>query len=298
MQLKTKVLQNKVVQSFSNGVFGEFLQGVRSDNRAFLITSPVDIYSIADFTFDSNSKYIRISDPTKFKAQLLANKLYDKFNLTEGGIMNVQTQFPIGKGLGSSSADLVAIARTLSHAYSLNLTPQAIEELIRGIEPTDGVMYPGIVSYFYKDVQLNKPLGYIEGAMILGVDEGGEVDTLEYNKVKRDYSAEEKRIYDKLHNDLEIAVKNNDISSLGKVSTQSGLLNQRFNCKKLFNDFLKISNDLHLPGVVVAHSGTYLGFLLDKTKSYFPQIVEELKKMIGYFGHNCEIFHCRGNLLE
>lgn len=280
----------QVICSVSNGVFGEFLQGVGSDDQPFLITSPVNIYSKACFTFNPTLQHIKIENRDKSKSQQLADKMWEKYRLKKGGVISVETQFPVGKGLGSSSADLVAVAKALSAAYSLNFGPQEIEEIIRGIEPTDGVMYPGVVSYYYKQVKLNKTLGTIKGAVILGVDEGGEIDTVQYNKVKRDFSEYEKQRYDQLHNAIEKAIRNNDIGMLGQISTDSSHLNQRFNHKKLLNEFIEISKSLQLPGIVVAHSGTYIGFLLDSTNPHFQKQVSEVKKATSRLGYRCESF--------
>ena len=162
MDFITNDIQNRAIYSIANGVFGEFLQGMGSDGQLFLITSPVNIYTKVSFTFNPALQKVRVENPGKFKSQKLADRIWEKYQLKTGGVISMQTQFPVGKGLGSSSADLVAVAKALSAAYSLNFVPKDIEEIIRGIEPTDGVMYPGVVSYYYKEVKLNKSLGIIK----------------------------------------------------------------------------------------------------------------------------------------
>ncbi|WP_059359040.1 GHMP family kinase ATP-binding protein [Parachlamydia acanthamoebae] len=279
-----------IFEANSNGVFGEFLQGVGCDDQPFLITSPVKIYSIASFVFDDSLKKIEVSNPDKNKCQMMVDKICEKYQLKKGGAVSVETHFPVGKGLGSSSADLVAVAKVLSNAYTLNLNSLDIEDAIRGIEPTDGVMYPGIVSYYYKQVKLNKVLGKLKDAVILGVDEGGAIDTLEYNRVSRTYGKKIKETYDYLHAVIEKAVVKNDISIIGHVATQSGGLNQQFNPKKLFKEFNEISAKLSLPGVVVAHSGTYIGFLVDKRHPMFIKKIRELANVVCSMGYNYEIY--------
>lgn len=279
MMMKT-MTEDKVTSVTVNGVFGELLQGVRTDGEPFLVTNPVDIYANAIFYPDSLLDRIYIKTSGKHKAQALADKIYQHFHLPHGGTIEICTQFPIGKGLGSSSADLVAVARSLNKFYNLSFTPRDIENFLRGIEPTDGVMYPGIVSFYYRKVALDKSLGKIRGGKIIGVDQGGEVDTVQYNQIKRDYSTQEKACYDELFRALKSAIANNDIFSIGQITTQSAELNQRFHEKIYLEEFLKFSRTLELPGVICAHSGTYLGFLLDTRHPNFESQDREVKQMI------------------
>ncbi len=274
----------------ANGVFGELLQGVSGNNRSFLVTAPVDIHVKAFFVHDPTMQKIVVTNKEKTKSQTLADKIYEKYCLKTGGTISINTGFPIGKGLGSSSADLVALSRALAIAYTLQLTECDIEDLIRGIEPTDGVMYQEIVSYYHKEVKLRKTLGKLNGAMVIGVDEGGEIDTVEYNNVKRVYTEKDKENYDELYTKIEKAIISNDIHAVGQISSQSGILNQRFNPKKLLDRFLKIANHLNIPGVIVAHSGTYLGFLVDKKRSDLDYCVQRIKDYILDIGYQYEVF--------
>ena len=56
-----------------------------------------------------------------------------------------------------------------------------------------------------------------------------------------------------------------DIAAIGKISTESALLHQKCNPKKHLNDFIELANLANAAGVIVAHSGTYIGILLDKS---------------------------------
>ncbi len=281
----------KIFKASCNGVFGEFLQGIGTDERAFLVTSPINVYSEVNFVFDPMINGIQVSNRAKYKSQLLVNKIFEEHDLQRGGILSIQTHFPIGKGLGSSSADLVASAKVLSEVFALNLTPEMIEEMMRGIEPSDGVMHPGIVSYYYREVRLKKSLGHLRGILIVAVDEGGEVDTVQYNQIKRTYTQKMKEEYDNLHDMVEAAIRKNDIALLGHVATQSSKLNQQFNPKSLLDIFLELVDELSLPGIIVAHSGTYLGFMIDMQSNTFHHQLSNLKKVLDNMGHLYEYFY-------
>lgn len=286
-KMAIKLSISKTFKSVSNGVFGELLQGVGSCNRPFLVTLPVKIFSHATFHFDPECSQIIVETASKEKSQALSNKIFKTYGLESlgGGRITLKTLFSVGKGLASSSADLVATARVISQAYDLDLTSEEIESMIRGIEPTDGVMYPNNVSYFYRDVKINRVLGSLKNMVVIGFDEGGVVDTLEYNRIDKKYSEKEKRTYDKLHQDLEEAIQKGDSKIIGNVATYSGYLNQKYNYKRSFDQLVTFKEKYSFSGLVVAHSGTYIGFLIDLSSfssKYQVKLAESLIYDMGY----------------
>lgn len=72
-----KQLQRVVV----NGVFGELLQGMRTDDEPFLVTNPVNIYTTATLYPDDCLDRIRVINSSKEKAQVLVDKMYEQFSL-------------------------------------------------------------------------------------------------------------------------------------------------------------------------------------------------------------------------
>src|SRR4029079_11819053 len=101
--------------------------------------------------------------------------------------LELESNIPIGKGLASSSADLVATARAIDDCFKLGMSEEILKMFLRQIEPTDGVMYPGVVSFYHRQVQLREFLGQLPGLTIVSIDEGGEVDTVEFNKIPKPF---------------------------------------------------------------------------------------------------------------
>src|SRR5207302_1757315 len=91
------------------GTFGELLQG-RLDNSDgdFLVTFPIARYSHATFATDPKSAAVIVYPPYKYKSQKLADMILEYYALPKGGILVLESDIPVGKGLASSSADLVA----------------------------------------------------------------------------------------------------------------------------------------------------------------------------------------------
>jgi L-threonine kinase len=246
------------------GTFGELLQGVLPEpDGDFLVTLPIARWSMATFHADSQSPELRVVPEHKHKALSLCRMLVEMAGVTTGGLLVVNSALPEGKGLASSSADLVASARAVANALRLKVTRRQIESLLRRIEPSDGVLYQGIVAYDHRRVRLRAQLGALPSMTIVGIDEGGSVDTVEFNRRSKPFLAKDRMEYARLLDLLARATAVGDLARVGAVATRSALLNQVLAPKRNLERVLKASADAEALGVVVAHSGTMIGILLD-----------------------------------
>ncbi|MEE6208546.1 hypothetical protein U3A55_00025 [Salarchaeum sp. III] len=282
-QLNENVLiSDKVGKGISFGTFGELLQGVQAENDLdFIVTLPINRYSQAEFSPDGTGE-LKVIPTFKQKSALLAIRLLNHFTLPIGGTLSIESDLPAGKGLASSSADLVATSRSIASAYNLEVPVELLQKFIGEIEPTDGVMHSGVVSFYHRQVKLGEVFGSIPPLTILAIDEGGEVDTVEFNKVSKSYTLKEKLEYTQLNNQLRQAFLENDVYSIGKVATRSAIMNQSWQEKRSLDYFLRLSTKYDALGVVVAHSGTFIGLLLwQEDESYnqkFSEIRNELQE--------------------
>ncbi|WP_379138146.1 kinase [Paenibacillus sp. sgz500958] len=259
MQRETRSFKSGTGCAF--GTFGELLQGVDTKERDFLVTLPINRFSNAKFTYYPSLGII-VSPSNKQKSRELAALILRYYGYEEGGVLEINSNIPVGKGLASSSADLVATARALNECFDLQMTTEEIQSFLRHIEPTDGVMYEGVVSFYHRMVQVNEFLGDLPKLTIIGFDEGGEVDTIDFNKLPKPFTQQEKSEYDELRRKISKAIRQGDIKVIGEVATRSAVLNQKLRHKKFFNLILDICTEVEGLGVVAAHSGTCLGILL------------------------------------
>jgi uncharacterized protein involved in propanediol utilization len=244
------------------GTFGELLQGALPDGADFLVTMPIARWSTARFVFDPDAVVVRVRPADKSKSRRLAEMMLDRYGMTGGGELWLDSELPVGKGLASSSADLVATARAVGQAIGADPEPAEIEELIRPIEPSDGVMYPGVVVFRHREVCLSARLGHLPPLTVVGIDEGGEIETVGFNRRPKDFSVQDKRDYERLLAVLSAAVPAGDVASIGRVASRSARMNQRLCPKRRLEDMMAICRDVAGLGVVAAHSGTALGILL------------------------------------
>jgi L-threonine kinase len=246
------------------GTFGELLQGALPQATGmdhFLVTFPIARWTRAWFRFEPDAA-LRVFPSHKLKSRRLAEMLLAAHRGNGGGTLIIDSDLPVGKGLASSSADLVATARAVGPVLGLEASPRAIEGWLRPIEPTDGVMYPGVVVFEHREVRAASELGVLPPLTVVAVDEGGEIDTVAFNRRPRQYSPAQRQEYARLLDALTGAVQAGDLAALGAVTTRSAILNQRMQPKRHLEDMLAISRAAGALGVVCAHSGTMLGILL------------------------------------
>jgi L-threonine kinase len=159
----------------------------------------------------------------------------------------------------------------------LDTSASAIEDWLRQIEPTDGVMHPGAVAFEHRRVRLRAVLGPLPGLTVVAVDEGGQIDTVAFNQLPKPFSAPEKDEYAALLDRLTEAVRAGDPAAIGAVATRSAVLNQRLATKRSLDPMLAVSADAGALGVVCAHSGTMLGVLLADDDPAYPRRLAQVR---------------------
>lgn len=270
------------------GTFGELLQGALADPPVdFLVTLPINAGSAAYFRCDVAAADVSVSPPDRSKARALARLMLAQRDLDAGGQLTLRTDIPLGKGLASSSADLVATARAVGRAMGRCPSAPEIEDLLRSIEPSDGVMYPGTVAFCHREVRLLGYLGRLPDLTIVGVDEGGDVDTIAFNRGPRWFSGNERHEYGRLLGALRRAIPRRDTRTIGAVASRSADMHQRRHPKRMLAEMLDICRAAGGRGVVAAHSGTMLGVLLDEADPTFPWRLQRTLRACADLGTTC-----------
>ncbi|MFD3440358.1 kinase [Streptomyces sp. NPDC058685] len=258
------------------GTFGELLQGVLPEKDGdFLVTLPVARWTRATFRPDPRMSEVVVRPAHKQKALRLARTIVERAPLPAsgvptGGVLTVTSVIPEGKGLASSSADLVATARAVGQALGIAMPPARIERLLARIEPTDGVLYPGIVAFHHRSVRLRAVLGSLPAMTVVGIDEGGAVDTVAFNRIPKPFTSAQRHDYARLLDRLAGAIRSRDLTEVGRVATRSALMNQTLRHKRSLERMREICREVGGLGVAVGHSGTTLGVLLDAADPACP----------------------------
>ncbi|MEV6753306.1 kinase [Streptomyces sp. NPDC051214] len=270
------------------GTFGELLQGVLPEEDGdFLVTLPVARWTMATFRrepgLDSGEVVVRPGGKTKALqlARTIAELAEQQTGAPSGGTLRVNSVIPEGKGLASSSADLVATARAVGQALGVEMPPARIERLLADIEPTDGVLYPAIVAFHHRTVRLRGILGSLPVMAVVGIDEGGSVDTVDFNRIPKPFTLADRHEYARLLDRLACAVRRRDLAEVGRVATRSAQMNQLLRHKWSLEPMREICREVGGLGVAVAHSGTTLGILLDTADPSYTQRVSAAAQACG-----------------
>ena len=262
------------------GTFGELLQGVLGSGTDFLVTFPVDLYVEAVFEPDPQLDQVIVSPPHKRKSQRLATRILAHYGVPPGGWLMLNSALPEGKGMASSTADLVATARAVDAAFRLKLPNRLLQRLMAEIEPSDGVMHPGITAFFHRQVRLHRRLGRLPQLTIAGIDDGESVDTVTFNRSRRPIPAHWAVRYGELLDRLTVAVAAGDLATVGEVATASARLFQIFNPKPHLAAVEEICRAVGGLGTVVGHSGTCLGVLLARHDvTHGPKLAHALQEL-------------------
>ncbi len=275
----------------SHGTFGEILQGVLPCNKDFLVTLPIQQFSESKFISKPDKSELKVYPPKSHKSYLLATKILSFFNLPIGGTLTITSDIKQGKGLASSSADMVATAKAIENCFGLRIPVGLLENFMREIEPSDGIMHPGVVAYYQKEVKIRNYLGECPPLTILGLDEMGEIDTISFNQQEKPFNYKDKLKYQELLNQAIVAFKTNDYKLLGNVATESTLLNQKLLKKKTLPDMLSICRQINGLGIVTAHSGTYIGILISNNDPNYNLKIESGMDMLKQLGYPVHLFH-------
>ncbi|WP_394617109.1 kinase [Lentzea sp. JNUCC 0626] len=274
-----------VAVSSAFGTFGELLQGALPDDGPdFLVTLPIARWATATFAYESTLDGVEVFPATKTKARRVAEAVLARFR-GGGGSLRLSGSLPEGKGLASSSADLVATARAVAAALGVDMPPRLVEDLLRGIEPTDGVMYPGAVAFEHRNVALLAELGDLPPMTIVGIDEGGSVDTVAFNRIPKNFTPRERDEYARLLDETRIAVGSGDVAAIGRVATRSAHLNQRLCRKRTLTAMTALSAEVGGVGVVAAHSGSAIGLLIPNDVANFRGRLAEAINRCGRLVH-------------
>lgn len=262
----------------SFGTFGELLQGaLPGPDRDFLVTLPIMRWSTARLSLVPNAGELRVEPEHKHKSLRIAREVLACHGVAPGGRLLVTSQLPEGKGMASSSADLIATIRATGKAIGRAVTPRTAEAFLRMIEPTDGLMYRDVVAFYHRRVELHRCLAAPPALTIVGVDEGGQVDTVAFNATRPPITAGERREYTRLLDLLAVALAGGDLATVGRVATRSAEMNQARCPKRCLDRLRHLCRQVGGLGVVVAHSGTVLGILISNDDPDYAGKVADAK---------------------
>lgn len=263
--------------------FGEIVQGRLSNGEDFLITIPVDLWSVCELSCDTiDGTSVINAEFSKSKA--VAESLLAALNMDSGLNIRIRinSEIPVGKGLSSSTADMLAVVRAFQEAFGVIVTEEFISRLFVQIEPHDALHYPASVAYNHRKGKLLLKFNYIPDFYIVAVDSGGELSTVEYNR-NLSFSKELLYQYDALYMDLTDAFVHRDDAAIARCAHRSATLHVQRTGNTFLANVLRKADELDVWGVLATHSGTCGGFILPGSAS--RQTIDETSAAVSNLGH-------------
>ncbi len=255
------------------GTCGEWVQGAKN-GIPFLIGCPVNRFVEARSEIQIIDRHVNEGIPAldlrgwkwnlpegKEKTRLALDKFAMRHSLPLlKGQIDLISELPTGKGMASSTADMLAAMVAVAHSFQISWDPENLARLVLEVEPTDPVMFEGIVEFAHRDGSYVKSLGSVLPAYLLMMDWGGSLDTESFNArdgLSTHYQKNELEIRAALSLFYE-GMEKGDLEKIARASTVSARCNQEINPKPEFEKFLSWVHHMGGLGVITAHSGTLL----------------------------------------
>ena len=257
------------------GHCGELVQGMLDDNY-FLVTCPIDFFGRVRVELYQNGPGIDAPYDCPKAAAAVKATLVHLGRQELLARLTVNSPIPRGKGMGSSSVDVTAAIAATGLALGYELPSAEVGRLALSVEPTDGIMFPGMAVFDHREGRIAEVLGPPPPMEIVALDFGGEVDTLKFNREDRH------PVWQSLRAEaaealglVRLGVQRCDPALVGQGASISARAAQQVLFKPELPQVMDFAQSIGAVGVNVGHSGTIIGVLLDarprRGKSAFRQ---------------------------
>jgi len=258
------------------GTCGELSQGYMKDAN-FLITCPVNIYSRINLRLVNDGS--RIYPKSKWKAGLSLKKTFELYGEDPGFELIIDSDIPLGKGMASSTADIVGASFAAAWAIGEDISAEQAAKIALSIEPSDGTMFPAISMFDHINGKYHEVLGAPFDVYLVIIDDGGFIDTQEFNKV--DYTEIRKKNEGLLNTSVNLireALYEKSYYKLGLGASISAFCNQEILFKQQLEEIDQLSRLFDASGVCVAHSGTVVGVIFQPDLKAVNKFIKALDK--------------------
>jgi len=247
---------------------GELVQGQFENGEDFLVTNPVNCFSRTSVAVSAGCGLVSVIPPSCIKVRRAVERTLDFLGVSDRNVhVSVHSEIPVGKGMASSTADVVGAIEATAAALERGITAEDVSRVAISIEPSDGLMYRGVVVYNHRYGRLLERLGSLPDLQQLIVDTGGEVDTIAFNAIPKQYTRAELALQKQALALLREGIATGDLRKIGQAATLSAQVNQRLLPKAHFEEIVHLATLCGACGVVCAHSGTILSLLFPPEES-------------------------------
>lgn len=271
-----------------HGTLGELLQGPvlrDGDLHIGLVSLPLKRYSCVRFVAGQDGDL-----DVELAAKPRCRRAIELYGHRHGvslppGRWSCDSELPPGKGMASSTADIVATLRCLDSIFRRQTPLEDLTSILRAIERSDSVFLDRYALYLSGRQELVHGFGDQPRFEVCYVDEGGSVDTQSMGPaLLRHYRSRLQPYMANLDQAIN-AFAAADARAIARCATCSAALSQELNPKRCFDDLVREQLRFGADGIVVAHTGTLIGYLFGGKPS--PTQMGELSSFFHGLGHAC-----------
>lgn len=199
----------------------------------------------------------RMLPPKARKALSLMLEILEGEELT-GQAIRLHSNIPPGKGLSSSSADVLSVLSVVNDYLQADLSPQQIYAIAARVEPTDPCLSDDIVLFRQHEGITERTISLPPVSMIWF--DGAPDRQVNTVGLQRKYDGKAPDFFSSLLDRFERAAVQEDYDSLFDCVTQSAIYNQSIIPLPHFEEYYQLAVSQRA-GLTVAHSGTIIGLL-------------------------------------
>jgi|GEM_PF-171506 len=246
------------------GTCGEFAQGVLSNGTPFHVTCPINKSAtvVASLRSASNLEILGLGEHHR-KLDLAIQRTAELLDL---GAVEVTVRhwsdLDIGKGMGSSTADVLAGVRAIADAVGEDLAAEVEGRVAAMVESSDGSMYPGIAAVNHKTCELVEAWDWYPEFVIVMLVPNNSVDTASIPFLGQERLAKD---YDDLLARMNGAIERRSIAEFAEQATRSAVMNDEFLLNPYSRNLRSRLSEFGALGLDVGHTGTVCGLLFPNT---------------------------------
>jgi uncharacterized protein involved in propanediol utilization len=244
---------------------GELIQGVLPDRSSFLVSGlpSSTLYSEAILEDGPGDDVLEMSDdilpPKVCKALSLFLPPEDhRMSHLAGKALRLRSNIPRGKGLSSSSADVLSVLYVVNDYLRTGFTQEELYRIAARVEPTDPCLSSGVV-LFKQHAGVTERSIPLPPLTLLYFDAAPdrEVSTLD---LARPYAGDAPAFFEELLRRFLHKAAEKDYAGIFDCITGSAVYNQAIVMLPRFHEYHELALDAEA-GLMVAHSGTIIGLL-------------------------------------
>ncbi|MFC6169940.1 GHMP family kinase ATP-binding protein [Loigolactobacillus jiayinensis] len=191
------------------------------------------------------------------------------------------SKIPIGKGMASSTADLVATCRAVARLFECTLTAAEITALCVQVEASDASAYLAqgltVIDAHTGQVYWQTDWRPLFASLIL--EPAPQLSTaLVHQQLSVLQLQRQADVFAQTYQVFVQAVQTHSLSLLGQAATRSAQLRQQILPKPYFAEIQQFAQTQPFFGLNVAHSGTVIGLLFDPQRVVAKVLLQQLRQ--------------------